>query len=382
MTYNFDQIIERKKTNSTKWLKFSDPEVIPMWIADMDFTCPDEITDAMHERINLGVFGYTDSYLNLTEVFIQRVKENSGWEIEKDWIVWIPGGVVGLNVACKTTLAPGEIVMVPSPIYAPFTEAPENMERGFVKTNLIDVNGRLEIDFDSVRSLITEDTKMFSFCNPHNPGGTVFRADEIEELSNICKEKGIIVCSDEIHSDLVLEEGLKHISFANFNEYNQENSITIMGPCKTYNLAGFPIAAAIIPNKELRDDFKRSSKGIVSHIDNIAFVAAEAAYSKAENWHSNLLDYLRINKELLLQAINEIEGLSLQGPEAGFLGWIDCRESDLENPSKFFIEKAKVGVYDGAWFGDKNYVRINFGCPRSVLDEAIARIKKAFSQRI
>ena len=382
MAYSFDHIIERKQTNSTKWLKFSDPDVIPMWIADMDFTCPEEITEAMHERIQQGVFGYTDSYHNLTETFVSKIKENSGWDIKKDWIVWIPGGVVGLNVACKTALAPGELVMIPSPIYAPFTEAPENMERGFVKTNLKDVNGRLELDFDSIRSLLTDDTKMFSFCNPHNPGGTVFRTNEIEELSSICKEKNIIVCSDEIHSDLVLEDDLEHISFANFNDFNQENSITIMGPCKTYNLAGFPIAAAIIPNQELRSDFQRNTKGIVSHIDSMAFVAAEAAYSKADIWHSNLLKYLRINKLMLLDGINEIEGLSLKGPEAGFLGWIDCRESGLENPSKFFIEQAKVGVYDGAWFGDENYVRINFGCPKSVLEEALSRIKKAFSQRI
>lgn len=381
MNYSFDQIIERRNAYSTKWLKFSDNEVIPMWIADMDFSCPEEITNAMHKHLDKGVFGYTDTPESLTEIFIDKIKENSGWEIKKEWVVWVPGGVVGLNVACKTTLAPGEIVMVPSPIYAPFTEAPENMERGFIKTDLKDVNGRLELDFESVKDLLSEDTKMFSFCNPHNPGGTVFRAEEIEELSRICKENNIIVCSDEIHSDLVLEEGATHIPFASFDDYNLENSITITGPCKTYNLAGFPIAAAVIPNNELRSDFQRNTKGIVSHIDSMAFVAAEAAYSNGEKWHSELLNYLKLNREILLQGIREIEGLSLTGPEAGFLGWIDCRESGLENPGNFFIEEAKVGVHDGAWFGNKDYVRINFGCPSSVLEEALLRIKKAFSQR-
>lgn len=381
MNYSFDQIIERRNAYSTKWLKFSDNEVIPMWIADMDFSCPEEITNAMHKHLDKGVFGYTDTPESLTEIFIKKIKENSGWEIKKEWVVWVPGGVVGLNVACKTTLAPGEIVMVPSPIYAPFTEAPENMERGFIKTDLKDVNGRLELDFESVKDLLSEDTKMFSFCNPHNPGGTVFRTEEIEELSRICKEKNIIVCSDEIHSDLVLEEGATHIPFASFDDYNLENSITITGPCKTYNLAGFPIAAAVIPNNELRSDFQRNTKGIVSHIDSMAFVAAEAAYSNGEKWHSELLNYLKLNREILLQGIREIEGLSLTGPEAGFLGWIDCRESGLENPGNFFIEEAKVGVHDGAWFGNKDYVRINFGCPSSVLEEALLRIKKAFSQR-
>ena len=381
MKYDFDQIISRKETYSTKWLKFSDDDVIPMWIADMDFICPPEITSAMSERIAQGIFGYSEIPSNLTEVFVNNVKNNSGWSIEKDWVVWIPGGVVGLNVTCKTVLAPGEIAMVPSPIYAPFTEAPENMERGFIKTHLFDSQGRLEFDMDAIERLLTEDTKLFFLCNPQNPGGTVFSENELKELSKVCEERNIIVCSDEIHSDLILEEGLKHIPYASLNEHNENNSITIMGPCKTFNLAGFPIAAAIIPNEMLREDFKRNTKGIVAHIDNIAFVAAEAAYSAAQEWYLELLQYLKSNRNLLQERLNNIDGLSLKGPEAGFLAWIDCRESGLDNPANFFIEEAGVGVYDGAWFGDKNYVRLNFGCPKSILEEALNRIEKAFSQR-
>ena len=381
MKYNFDQIISRKETHSTKWLKFSDAEVIPMWIADMDFLCPPEITQPMAQRIDEGIFGYTDTPQSLTDTFIEKTKHNTGWQIENDWVVWVPGGVVGLNIACKTVLAPGDMAMVPSPIYAPFSEAPENMERGFVKTYLNDCDGRLTFDFEAIRTLLTEDTKLLFLCNPHNPGGSVFTKEELSEISSICEEKGIIVCSDEIHSDLVLEKGLQHIPFASLNNHNKENSITILGPCKTYNLAGFPIAAAVIPNTELREDFIRNTKGIVAHIDNLAFVAAEKAYSDADEWHAELIQYLQINKNLLLERINKIEGLSLTGPEAGFLAWIDCRSVGLETPADFFIQEAKVGVHDGAWFGDKNYVRLNFGCPRSVLEEALNRIEKAFSQK-
>lgn len=381
MKHNFDLIVSRKETHSTKWLKFSEQDVIPMWIADMDFVCPSEITSAISERVDQGIFGYTNTPSSLTDIFIKRVKENTDWTINKDWIVWIPGGVVGLNVACKTVLAPGEMAMVPSPIYAPFSEAPENMERGFVKTHLQDNQGRLEFDVEAIKTLLTEDIKMFFLCNPQNPGGTVFNQDEIEEISVICEQMGIIVCSDEIHSDLILDDDVKHIPYASLNTYNKENSITIMGPCKTFNIAGFPIATAIIPNQTLRQDFIRNTKGIVAHIDSIAFVAAEAAYSDAKEWHSDLITYLKSNKELLLERINNIAGLSLRGPEAGFLAWIDCSNSGLENPSEFFIKEAKVGVYDGAWFGDKNYVRLNFGCPRSILEEALDRIEKAFSQR-
>ena len=381
MKYNFDQIISRKETHSTKWLKFSDAEVIPMWIADMDFLCPPEITKPMTQRIDEGIFGYTDTPQSLTDTFIEKTKQNTGWQIENDWVVWVPGGVVGLNIACKTVLAPGDMAMVPSPIYAPFSEAPENMERGFVKTYLNDCDGRLTFDFDAIRTLLTEDTKLLFLCNPHNPGGSVFTKEELSEISSICEERGIIVCSDEIHSDLVLEKGLQHIPFASLNNHNKENSITILGPCKTYNLAGFPIAAAVIPNPELRADFIRNTKGIVAHIDNLAFVAAEKAYSDANEWHAELIQYLQINKKLLLDRINKIEGLSLKGPEAGFLAWIDCRSAGFETPVDFFIQEAKVGVHDGAWFGDKNYVRLNFGCPRSVLEEALNRIEKAFSQK-
>ena len=204
MKYNFDQIISRRETHSTKWLKFSDAEVIPMWIADMDFLCPSEITKPMIQRIDEGVFGYTDTPQSLTDTFIEKTKSNTGWQIDKDWVVWVPGGVVGLNVACKTVLAPGDMAMVPSPIYAPFTEAPENMERGFVKTYLKDSNGRLEFDFDEIKTLLSEDTKLLFLCNPHNPGGSVFSQEELIELSRLCEENGVIVCSDEIHSDLVL----------------------------------------------------------------------------------------------------------------------------------------------------------------------------------
>jgi len=381
MKHNFDQVISRKETFSTKWLKFSEEDVIPMWIADMDFVCPDEITSAIKERVDQGIFGYTDIPPSLTDIFIRRVKENTDWTVEKEWIVWIPGGVVGLNVACKTVLAPGQIAMVPSPIYAPFTDAPENMDRGFIKTHLIDNQGRLEFDFEAIKTLLTEDTKMFFLCNPQNPGGTVFGEQEIKEISALCEKRKIIVCSDEIHSDLILEEGLRHVPFASLNSYNKNNSITLMGPCKTFNIAGFPIASAIIPNEDLRQDFIRNTKGIVAHIDSIAFVAAEAAYSNAQEWHSDLITYLRSNKNLLVERINNIEGLSLKGPEAGFLAWIDCSNSGLKNPFDFFVKEAKVGVYDGAWFGDKNYVRLNFGCPKSVLEKALDRIEKAFSQR-
>ena len=180
MKYDFDTIVERRHTHSTKWLKFSDPNIIPMWIADMDFACPKEITDPMRERVDQGIFGYTDTPDELTQILKDRIKLRSGWDIEEDWVVWIPGAVVALNLACRTALAPGEIVVTPSPIYAPFDDASENMSRGMVKNFLVDNKGRMELDFEATEELLSKDTKMLFFCNPHNPGGTVFNEEEIQ----------------------------------------------------------------------------------------------------------------------------------------------------------------------------------------------------------
>lgn len=379
MAYNFDKFQDRKEFSSEKWLKFKDSDVIPMWIADMDFSSPMEILEPLKKRIEQGTFGYTLVPESLTDTLVARIKK-SGWEIEPDWITWMPGAVVGLNLACKTLLQPGDMVMTPSPIYKPFMSAPENMERGMVTTVMKDVNGRLELDFDEIKKLISGDVKMFFFCNPHNPGGTVFSKEEILKLIEVCAEYDVSICSDEIHCDLILDEK-SHLHLGSVNDYAKDNSITLLGPCKTFNLAGLPIAASIIPNPEIREDFRRNMEGVVSHVSTMAFVAAEAAYNDADSWHKELLDYLRINKQILLEGINSVEGLSLAGPEASYLAWINCKQAELISPGDFMIEQARVGVHKGEWFGDKDYVRLNFGCPRSLLEESISRLQKAFSQK-
>lgn len=380
MTYNFDQIIERKSTHSTKWLKYDDPEVIPMWVADMDFISPPEILNPLHERIDQGVFGYTERPENLSIILRDRIKA-SGWDIEPEWVTWIPGAVVGLNVSCKTFLNPGDMVMTPSPLYRPFTLASSNMERGMVKTYMKDVDGRMELDFESIEALMSSDIKMFFFCNPQNPGGTVFKKQEIERLIDICVKNDVRICSDEVHCDLLLSETDRHIHLGSVSLQAEQNSITLLGPCKTFNLAGLPIAAAIIPNPEIRENFRRNMRGIVAHIGALSYVATEAAYLHGQDWHTELIKYLQTNKGILQEGINKIEGLSLCGPDAGYLAWIDCREAKLLKASEFFIQQARVGVHAGEYFGNKDYVRLNFGCPRSVLEESISRIQKAFSQR-
>jgi|TARA_B110000438_G_C15819728_1_gene653782 cysteine-S-conjugate beta-lyase len=379
MKYNFDTFLDRKKFSSEKWLKFKDPEVIPMWIADMDFSAPPEILEPLRKRIDQATFGYSTVPESLTHTLVERIDKN-GWKIDPDWVTWMPGAVVGLNLSCKTFLQPGDMAMTPSPIYQPFTSAPENMERGMVTTVMKDVNGRLELDFDEIENLMSDDVRMFFFCNPHNPGGTVFSKEEILKLIEICEQHKVLICSDEIHCDVILD-AKSHLHLGNVNDYAKDNSITLLGPCKTFNLAGLPIAASIIPNPDIREDFRRNMKGIVSHISTMAFVAAEAAYNDAGPWHKELLEYLRVNKRILSEGINSIDGLCLAGPEAGYLAWIDCRETGLISPGDFMIEQAKVGVHKGEWFGNKDYVRLNFGCPKSLVEESVSRLQKAFSQK-
>ena len=378
--YNFDKNIDRISTHSTKWLKFDNPEILPMWIADMDFASPPEVIQAIKKRADLGIFGYTELPPDLTPLLQDRILKHSGWEIDPEWVTWMPGVVVGLNVACRTILSLGDMVVTPSPIYAAFVYAPDNMNRGILRTSLLNNKGRLELDYASIESLINKDTKMFFFCNPHNPGGTLFEESEIKKLVDICVEKEIIICADEIHSDLVLDIERKHIHLAQTSKSAANNSITLVSPTKTFNMQGLPCGAAIIPNDEIRKEFRRNMRGISAHISIFSYIGAEAAYKYGEPWHKALIEYLRANKEYLANEINDIEGISLYGPEATYLAWIDCSSSGLDNPADIFIN-AGVGVHDGKWFGNKDFVRLNFGCPRSILEEAVSRIKKAFSQR-
>ena len=380
MKYDFDSIIDRIETRSTKWLKFDDPNILPMWVADMDFECPPEVTEAIKKTVEQGIFGYTERPAELTSLLQKRLVDKSGWEIDPEWVTWMPGVVVGLNFACRTALSPGDMVMTPSPIYRPFVYASDNMNRGRLNTDLKNVEGRLELDYESIEQLMSEEIKMFFFCNPHNPGGTVFNQEEIKKLVDICEKNQTIICADEIHSDLIFEPGRKHLHLAQTNEYAQNNSITLLSPTKTFNMQGLPCGAAIIPNPELRQEFRRNMRGIAAHIGVFAYTAAEAAYKYGEPWYQELMQYLVENRKLLKEEISKIEGLSLYGPEATYLAWIDCSETGLDDPSDFFIN-AGVGVHRGEWFGNSQFVRLNFGCPRSRLEEALSRIKKAFSQR-
>ncbi len=372
----FDRAIDRSKSASQKWLKYQGQDVLPMWVADTDFMSPPSVLEALHQRIDHGVFGYTLPPAELTQAVIDRFQRLYHWSIQPEWLVWLPGLVCGLNLACRASGEAGNAVIAPTPIYPPFMSAPRLSERTLIQVPMALDNGRWLLDFEALEQAITTDTRMILFCNPQNPGGSCYRREELERLMDICQRHDLQLCSDEIHCDLILEPGVKHIPIASLSAQAAERTITLMAPSKTYNIAGLGCSLAIIPDKTLRQRFNRVRKGIVPDVNLLGYTAALAAYADSDEWNQNQLDYLRANRDYLVTEINQIPGLKLQPFEATYLAWIDVSGLGVKNPPAFF-EQAGIGMSPGVDFGNKNFMRLNFGCTRQLLEEAVKRIKLA-----
>ena len=374
--FDFDTQIDRRGTASEKWERYRDTDILPMWVADTDFMSPPGVIKALHERIDHGIFGYTEAPESLVQTVIKRMASEYNWSIESDWIVWLPGLVCGLNLACRAVGTSQDTVRAPQPIYPPFVTAPRLSDRHVTQIPMVDHGQRRVLDFDALEANITEQTQLLLFCNPHNPGGTVYKREELTRLASIAEQHNITICSDEIHCDLILEPGLVHIPLASISETIAQRTITLMAPSKTYNIAGLGCSFAIIPNPQLRRQFNQVRKGIVPSVNLLGYTAAEAAYATGDQWNTKQRDYLRANRDYLVKEINQIPGLSLLPIEATYLAWIDISGAKLENPVRFF-EEAGVGMSPGRDFGDDRYMRLNFGCPRALLEEAIRRLRIA-----
>jgi len=381
MSIEFDDQINRKGTASQKWEKYSDSDILPMWVADTDFMSPPAVIKALHERIDHGVFGYTNVPVELNELVIQRMQSFYDWEVSSNDIVWLPGLVCGLNLACRSLGESGDAVLTPKPIYPPFMSAPRLSDREVCTLPMQDMDGRKIIDFDALEKAITNRTRLLLFCNPHNPGGTVYRKEELEHLAEIIIKHDLYICSDEIHCDLILEQGLQHTPIASLSPEIAARTITLMAPSKTFNIAGLGCSFAIISNPELRKKFINTKKGVVPDVNLLGYTAAIAAYQEGEAWNQQQLDYLRANRDYLQKEINQIPGLKLAPIEATYLAWIDVSGAKLTNPAHFF-EQAGIGMSPGRDFGDNNYMRLNFGCTRSTLEEAVRRIKRALANEL
>lgn len=374
--YDFDALVERRGTASMKWDKYKARDIIPLWVADMDFKSAPAIRAALHARIDHGVFGYTKPSSKLNDVVAEMLQTRYGWKIKTEWLVWLPGLVSGLNLVCRAVGQDGDDVLTAVPVYPPFLSAPRHFNRNLIKLNLLENNNHWSFDFDRFEQSITPNTRLFMLCNPHNPVGRVYSREELSVIAEICDKYDLIICSDEIHCDLILAPEKKHIPTAMLGTSIAKRTITLMSASKTFNIPGLGCAFAIISDKELRQRFCKAMAGIVPMVNALGFAATLAAFRDCADWQAELLDYLRGNRDLVEQTISQIPAISMAPVEATFLAWIDVRNAGLKNPIKFF-EDAGLGLQDGADFAGPGFVRLNFGCPRATLEKALRRMAVA-----
>jgi len=346
----------------------------------MDFAAPPAVAAALHARIDHGVFGYTDAWPSLIDAVVDGLQRDHGWTIQPDWLVWLPGVVAGFNLACAIAGQPGDGVLTATPVYPPFLTAPAHTGRVLQRVELVLRDGRWQWDWDALEAACTPSTRLLLLCSPHNPVGRVFDDAELRRLADFAARHDLLVCSDEIHCGLVLDPARPHRPLAALDEATAGRTITLMAPSKTWNIPALYCAFAVIPDAALRRRYRHAMRGIVPHVNVLGMVAAEAAYRDGDAWRRALLDYLRANRDRVVEAVAAMPGLAMVVPEATYLAWIDCRAMmaarGLSDPAAFF-EAAGVGLSDGAAFGAPGFVRLNFGCPRSTLDAALARMAHA-----
>ena len=382
MPCDFNFLPDRRNTECAKWRQY-DEDVLPMWVADMDFLSPEPVIQALRERVEHGVFGYPCESDELRQVIVTHLAQKYQWTVTSEEIVLMPGVVNGFNLACQAVARPGEGVLIQTPVYPPFFSAQRHAGAISQQVELDrQENGAYVIDFEKFEQAITDQTRIFLLCNPHNPVGRAFRQDELVKMAEICLRHGVIICSDEIHCDLVFS-GYRHFPIASLHPDISKNAITLMAPSKTYNIAGLSCSFAVIQNSELRHTFEKASRGLIGMVNILGEVAALAAYKEGQPWLDELLCYLEANRDFLYEYVcQELPGISMGLPEATYLAWLDCRLSGIQgSPHDFFLEKGRVALNKGDDFGKngQGFVRLNFGCPRSMLVEALERMKKAMT---
>jgi cystathionine beta-lyase len=373
--FDFDREVVRAGSDSVKWQKYAGRDILPMWVADSDFAVAPAIQQALRDRVEHPVYGYTRPSEHLIELIVERMQRRYDWAIEPSWVVMLPGVIGAFYLACRATSNPGDPVYLPRVIYPPFADGPGFYSMRNQPIPMCMRDQRMIIDMDWLEQQSPSPGQLLLFCNPQNPGGAVYREDELRRLAGIVEQRQLILVSDEIHCDLVLDADRRHLPIASLNREIEKRSVTLMAPSKTFNLAGLGCAFAIVPDAVLRRGFKVNPY-IVPHVNLMGLVAAEAAFEHGDEWSRQQCAYLAANRDLLIAEINAIPGLRLGPVEATYLAWIDVSALQLENPPRFF-EKAGVGMSPGRDFGDVSFMRLNFACPRRRVEEAIERIRSA-----
>lgn len=393
--FNFDLDIDRRSTNSIKWNKYP-KDVLPMWVADMDFPAPPPVLEALHKAVEHGVFGYEIPSPALMETVAARMDRLYGWKIEPEMVIATPGIVSGFNAAARAVCAPGEGILMQPPVYFPFLKVHENVGLARQYAPLVKVTDdqliHYEINIDAFEAAIDSNgakTGMFLLCNPHNPTGTAYTERQLSLMAEICLRHDVFICADEIHSELLLEN-TNHIPIATLSAEIEDRSITLVAPSKTFNTAGLFCGFAIIPNPDLRARYQKAVEQMTLHVNSLGQVAAQAAFAgDCDDWLAEVLAYLTANRDFLAQFMQEkLPEIRFTVPEATYLAWLDCNPL-LESgrisgsPFEFFLNEAKVALNDGSEFGPggEGFVRLNFACPRNLLEQALSQMMASLSRR-
>ncbi|MFN8005670.1 MAG: PatB family C-S lyase [Terriglobia bacterium] len=384
MPWDFDCLVDRSRTESVKWRTY-EPDVLPMWIADMDFSAPPAVIESLQERISHGVLGYGMRPIALIEVLQERLGRLYGWKVPGEAFVFTPGVVTGFNLAARSLHQPGGELLIQTPVYPPFLKAAGHAG---MTTRIQELSrgeqGSYEVNLDEFRRAVGLQTKAFLLCNPHNPVGRVFRRSELEAMAEVCLNHHVPIISDEIHCDLIYP-GHEHLPMASLSPDIARQTITLVSPSKTFNLAGLEMAIVIIPDPELRRGFEAARGGMVPASNVLSQVAALAAYRDGAEWLKSLLQYLEANRNVVRKFVaEELPGISMIEPEATFLAWLDCRGASLpDSPAQFFLKHARVALNDGKKFGPggEGFVRLNFGCARRQLLLALEKMAAALLRR-
>ena len=391
MPFNFDSVIDRSTTNSIKWRKYPQ-DVLPLWVADMDFAAPAPIQEALKLAVQHGVLGYESPTRELCETVAARMYKLYGWQVSPEAVVATPGVVAGFAIAAHTLCVAGDGILVQPPVYPPFLKIHEAGGWMCQETPLVmETDGsilRYAVDFGIFQKAVHSagaKTGMFLLCNPHNPTGQAYSRDDLSRMAEICLKNDVIICSDEIHSELLLG-GTKHIPIAALNPEIADRTITLVAPSKTFNVPGLFCGFAIIPNHDLLERYKKTVECMAMHVNSLGLVAAQAAFSgECDEWLAALCTYLTGNRDFLVKFIkSEFTGIRTTVPDATYLAWLDCNALVTSGkvsvtPYEFFLKQAKVAFNDGKEFGSggEGFVRLNFGCPRTTLVEALGRMKSA-----
>ena len=377
MNFDFDTPITRRGTGCIKYDRR--PELDPFWVADMDFASAPPILDALHQRVDHGIFGYAQPHAGLNEAVIDYLRDRRGATVPQDHIVHLGGLVPALSLAARAYCKSGDAVMTCTPVYPPFIGVHHDAHVSLITVDHVLADGQWSFDWEAMEKAVTPETKVFLLCNPQNPLGRVFSAAEVTRLAEFCETHDLILVSDEIHCDLIFDgTATPHFSALNLPENLAKRSITLLSPSKTWNIAGLGYAFAVIPDDTIRRKFTAARGHTLSEINALSYYAAEAAYRHGEPWRKELVAYLKSNRDTLVDFITtRCPGLSVAPGEATYLAWIDARGMGVENPAQHFEKKAGLFLSDGAFFGWPGWIRFNFGCPRARMLEGLEKLAAA-----